>query len=735
MTSNAVLLQHPLLTPLDGQARQWVVDAARPRDLDPGEVLFDIDDPADAVFVIVSGRLELSAVRRGDETASVVGERLVGDTLGEEAGLDVPRLVKAIACEATTVLEVAGSVIRRAWARADQGMVEQQQRWIERRCVSIMLDKVALTRELPPSDLDLVVEQTVLVSVDAYEAVYEVGDRADAIWVVVSGSVQLHYPDPIDATQGRVMVGGYLGPGDALGDEAVTDGTYRMTAVALGRVRLLRVDRRAVRSVVDRWPQRGQTLRRVARERQEQQRSVVEQAAVNSTQHVFRDVYRMHMARSLLVIDQEACVRCGHCAWSCAAAHDDGVSRLVRRGDKLNARDGADMRSLLVPSSCQHCRNPACMVDCPTGAIRRDAAGEVLITETLCTGCGRCAKACPWDNIRLATQRDGHDVAVKCDLCHDHGGPACVHACPTNAISRVDPQRDFTDFAAWMNTKAEPKERSSSINGKVVVVAAMTFGPAAGLLATIVHERGWVVPFDGLGRWAGMLGALLMVALIAYTVSKRWPWVSRVLGRVPPLWPARSKIPWMPVHTGLGAGLMVALGLHAGVRLDGSALGGLWVLLALAVMTGWWGTVAYTQIPARLVGWERRGTLPEDRVQERDVLLSRLYEQLSGRSPIIKRAVRRHVSPTLLDGVRLVWMKHDLKAERAWLRSVMQREIEAGWSDGEPALTELLDTMVDLRVLPARRWAMVLLRAWLPIHIMTSTGAAALMVVHIAGGL
>jgi len=94
----------------------------------------------------------------------------------------------------------------------------------------------------------------------------------------------------------------------------------------------------------------------------------------------------MRVARSLLVIDQDSCVRCGHCAWSCASTHDDGISRLVRRGDKVvvqreddpAARAGEDVVArvvrlakevewapLLVPNSCQHCKNPSCMSRLP----------------------------------------------------------------------------------------------------------------------------------------------------------------------------------------------------------------------------------------------------------------------------------------------------------------------------------------------------------------------------------
>ncbi|HEV7555922.1 MAG TPA: 4Fe-4S dicluster domain-containing protein, partial [Kofleriaceae bacterium] len=173
-----------------------------------------------------------------------------------------------------------------------------------------------------------------------------------------------------------------------------------------------------------------------------------------STQHVFKDLYRMQMARSLLVIDQDTCVRCGHCAWSCEQTH--GTSRLIRRGDKVITQLADGAATLLLPNTCQHCRQAACMIDCPTGAIGRDPEGEVFIRPSLCTGCGNCAKACPWENIQLAPRPSttpptkltlSADIAVKCDLCRGFAAPACVEACPTGSVMRLDPQRDVAEVA------------------------------------------------------------------------------------------------------------------------------------------------------------------------------------------------------------------------------------------------------------------------------------------------
>jgi Fe-S-cluster-containing dehydrogenase component len=99
-----------------------------------------------------------------------------------------------------------------------------------------------------------------------------------------------------------------------------------------------------------------------------------------------------------------------------------------------------------------HCRDPVCMIGCPTGAIHRhETAGVIVINDDTCIGCGTCANSCPYDNIRLVEVADfrgaplvdneGRTIvkATKCDLCVDNpGGPACVRACPHDALRRID---------------------------------------------------------------------------------------------------------------------------------------------------------------------------------------------------------------------------------------------------------------------------------------------------------
>lgn len=141
--------------------------------------------------------------------------------------------------------------------------------------------------------------------------------------------------------------------------------------------------------------------------------------------------------RQAMVIDQALCVGCDACVRACADTHG-GVPRFVRAGPAAGG--------YAIANACMHCEEAPCLVNCPTDAIFRKFSGEVVISEVLCVGCGTCAVACPYDNIRLVELGDDAErkersspVAVKCDLCIDRkAGPACVRACPHDAMGRLD---------------------------------------------------------------------------------------------------------------------------------------------------------------------------------------------------------------------------------------------------------------------------------------------------------
>lgn len=147
-----------------------------------------------------------------------------------------------------------------------------------------------------------------------------------------------------------------------------------------------------------------------------------------------------------MLLDLEKCVRCDDCVRACSETHG-GNPRFVRSGSTFG--------QWMVANACMHCVDPVCMIGCPTGAIHRsEQGGTVVINDLTCIGCGTCANACPYDNIRLVPIRDLsgrplHDPATqepilkatKCDLCSTlPAGPSCARACPHGALRRVDLQ-------------------------------------------------------------------------------------------------------------------------------------------------------------------------------------------------------------------------------------------------------------------------------------------------------
>ena len=147
-----------------------------------------------------------------------------------------------------------------------------------------------------------------------------------------------------------------------------------------------------------------------------------------------------------MLIDLEKCTRCDDCVRACADTHG-GNPKFIRHGQTLG--------NWMVANACMQCVDPVCMIGCPTGAIHRTMEGGVVVINDLtCIGCGTCANACPYDNIRLVPIREKNGMqvldpasrepivkATKCDLCASlPSGPSCERACAHDALKRVDIQ-------------------------------------------------------------------------------------------------------------------------------------------------------------------------------------------------------------------------------------------------------------------------------------------------------
>lgn len=743
----------PVFRGLDARARREIEDAGRMLSVDAGDVVYREGEPGDSFYVVAEGEVSLFAVRRGEGEETELRTATKGASFGEEATIFAVRRATARACARSRLCLVPVHVFKRAASRSGKAEVaERLERILRRAATRDLLQTLAFARALEPDDYDVLLDAARYIKFDRGQPIYREGDPSTDLFIVVDGMVQIQTDDGE-----RLRVRAYLGRGDFFGDAEMEAGSPRLaSAIASGPSMMIAIDARTFRGIAVRHPDIFSTLGRISLDQQSGQRGVVGRAAENATQHAFRDLYRLKVAKSLLVIDLETCVRCGHCAWACADLY--GEARLVRRGDKMVARveeRAKAPRSLLLPNSCQHCENPSCMIDCPTGAIGREPDGEVFIREALCTGCGACAKACPWDNIQMAARPEAAprptggaypDVAVKCDLCRGYEGPACVQVCPTGSIFRLNPSEEIADVRDLVlgGAKAVEKTTRRGTSNWALVLGGAIAGSALGFVGVTMHSRGLWHAYRGLGADAGVAAAFGFVLLLLYAAPKRLLrlWMRKRkkstseddAGRAPVTSAVR---PQLGVHLGLGlvtTGFVLA---HAPLSplAPSTAGGALRLAFFASAFAGGFAALMYVLVPRRLARIERTAALPEDFKAARRELNDRLYREVSGKSDLVKKLFEKVLVPYSRSYGGPFWLLltgRTLKQEQVLLRAQIDRLLEGRGKEKLAGLDGLLRIVVERRALPAQRWLLFVLRAGLPAHIVTFGIALALLVVHVA---
>ncbi len=138
-------------------------------------------------------------------------------------------------------------------------------------------------------------------------------------------------------------------------------------------------------------------------------------------------------------VDLDRCSGCKACVAGCHSLNGLDEGETWRDVGLLLGGDSHRPFQQTVTTACHHCADPGCLNGCPVLAYEKDpATGIVRHLDDQCIGCQYCVLKCPYDvpkyNARLGIVR-------KCDLCHGRlaagEAPACVQACPTEAIRIV----------------------------------------------------------------------------------------------------------------------------------------------------------------------------------------------------------------------------------------------------------------------------------------------------------
>ncbi len=733
----SAIFEAPLLRGLDERGKHEVAQAGSVRRLAAEQRIYGEGESADTLFVVLSGEVHVLAPAEARAKTKLLRSVKRGAVFGEEAcELGAVRLSRAVAAGACTLFELPISTFRRAALRCGaQAELEREERAFAR---AQLRDRL-LALDLFDSEraLELLLDGGNVLRPARGLTLYAAGDEANDAFLVLEGYVEL-----LSGGE-RPRVERYFTPGDLFGHDELLSGRPRPArAVPLGSALLLRLPRALLDeltvcapALLARAERHGTSLKR--------RLPLLNDADQRRTRLAVAELDRLAEARSLLAIDLDRCVRCGHCAWACASTHD-GVTRLVREGAKVASRGAAGgERSLLLPNSCQHCVRPSCLPECPTGAIGRGADGEVFIRAELCTGCGACARACPWQNIQMVEREAAPALAVKCDLCAGLSGPACVNACPTGAITRASPELTFAELRALKEPGAEAAAPPAYVRARLVAGGAL--GVVVAALALLLA----LAPAPASGRVSYVTGAiagLVALGLLAHAASKRRRPVRAERGgrerdRRPPQAKGKQRpsgAAWLRLHVVLGVFAPLAVVAHAGAARGGGVATALtlsfWACAALGVL----GLALYRWLPARLTRLERRLVLPEHQPQARAELEDSLHSAVSQGGPLLKRLFERLLVAYLrspLTTLGLLVSGRSLAEEEARLGRRLKPLLEKRSPAERSAISALLGGAVELAARPARSLLEGALRAIPVLHALLAAIFAVLLVLHVVGAL
>ena len=147
------------------------------------------------------------------------------------------------------------------------------------------------------------------------------------------------------------------------------------------------------------------------------------------------------------VFDATACVGCHCCEVACNEQNANPDDIKWRRVGEMEAGVFPDTLQLFNSMSCNHCIDPECLKGCPTNAYIKLENGIVFHDDPNCIGCQYCTWNCPYE---VPTFNKDRGIVTKCHMCVDKlevgQTPACVQACPANAINI-----EVVNVDKWLN--------------------------------------------------------------------------------------------------------------------------------------------------------------------------------------------------------------------------------------------------------------------------------------------
>ena len=143
------------------------------------------------------------------------------------------------------------------------------------------------------------------------------------------------------------------------------------------------------------------------------------------------------MGKKGFFYDQSLCSGCRACMMVCKENRHLPEGAFFRHVTSYIGGADGKMGAFHLSLACNHCEDPACVANCPTGAMYIDEEdGTVQHDDDVCIGCQNCVKNCPYGAPQY---REDIQIVQKCDGCKDLRAageePECVQACCMRALT------------------------------------------------------------------------------------------------------------------------------------------------------------------------------------------------------------------------------------------------------------------------------------------------------------
>lgn len=170
------------------------------------------------------------------------------------------------------------------------------------------------------------------------------------------------------------------------------------------------------------------------------------------------------MAQKGFYFDMTACSGCKTCQIACKDVNNLDVGILYRKVYEFEGGKYPTPWSFPLSIACNHCAEPKCVANCPTGAMyKRPEDGLVIHRREKCIGCRMCLWSCPYGAPQYNSKTG---KAGKCDGCADRvaqgENPACVDACLMRCLQFGDIEQLRKKYGGTAEIKGLPASNATS---------------------------------------------------------------------------------------------------------------------------------------------------------------------------------------------------------------------------------------------------------------------------------